>query len=192
MLGDRRRINMAISLLFSLPGIPMMIYGDEIGMGENLSLDGRNAVRTPMQWSSARHAGFSTAGQRALTMPIVTKGPFGYRHINVEKQVADPDSTLNVVKRLIRVRRQCPEWGWGTCRVLPTGEPGIFCHSCEWKGQRLIAVHNLADKAASVRFDREPGTTHISLLSGDSRSHGDPHRIEVPAYGYGWYRVEKT
>ena len=74
MLGDRRRISMALSLLFSLPGTPMLVYGDEIGMGKNLSLDGRKAVRTPMQWSSARHAGSSTAAQRALTMPIVTTG----------------------------------------------------------------------------------------------------------------------
>ncbi|OQW31071.1 MAG: hypothetical protein A4E19_20565 [Nitrospira sp. SG-bin1] len=192
MLGDPRKVRMALSLLFSLPGTPMLIYGDEIGMGENLSLDGRNAVRTPMQWSSARHAGFSTAAAQVLTVPVVTKGQFSYRRINVDRQVVEQDSTLNIAKRLIRLRRQCPEWGWGMCRVLATGEPGIFAHSCEWKGQRLIAVHNLAEKAASVRLDREPETTLTPLLPNDCRSHGDSHRLEIPSYGYGWYRVEKT
>lgn len=192
MLSDHRRYGMALSLLFSLPGTPMLIYGDEIGMGDNLSLDGRNAVRTPMQWSSARHAGFSTARQRALTVPIVTKGPFSYRHVNVEAQAADPDSTLNVVKRLIRLRRQCPEWGWGTCRVLASGEPGIFAHSCEWKGRRLIAIHNLTDKPVSVRLEREQGTALVPLLQCDARPYDDSYRLEVPSYGYGWYRVKKT
>lgn len=192
MLSDPRRVRMALSLLCSLPGTPMLIYGDEIGMGENLSLVGRNAVRTPMQWSSARHAGFSTAAQRALAVPVVTKGQFSYRRINVDRQTADQDSTLNAVKRLIRLRRQCPEWGWGASRVLTTGEPGIFAHSCEWKGQCLIAVHNLTDKPASVRLDHEPGTALVPLFPSVPESHGDSYRLEVSSYGYGWYRVEKT
>ncbi len=170
----------------------MLVYGDEIGMGDNLSLEGRHAVRTPMQWSSARHVGFSTAAQRDLTAPVVTDGQFSYRRINVGAQAADPDSTLNVVKRLVRIRRQCPEWGWGTCRTLTTGEPGILAHSCEWKGQCLIAVHNLTDKPGSIRLDRAPGTALVPLLQSGPRSHGDSYRLEVSSYEYGWYRVEKA
>ena len=135
MLKDRRRIELAMSLLFSLPGAPLVIYGDEIGMGEDLSLAGRNAVRTPMQWSPARNAGFSTAAPGALAAPVVSEGPFAYGRVNVEDQAKDSDSLLNWMKRLITARRQCPEWGWGAVRVIETDEPGIFAHECEWKGQ---------------------------------------------------------
>jgi maltose alpha-D-glucosyltransferase/alpha-amylase len=192
MLGNRRRLELAMSLLFSLPGTPMLIYGDEMGMGENLSLDGRNAVRTPMQWSTERHGGFSSAPQQALTTPVITKGPFGYRQLNVEKQASDPESLLNRTKRLIRLRRECPEWGWGTFRILPTGEPGIFAHSCEWKGRQVIAVHNVTDKAGSVHLEQEPKTSLTALTSSGKVQAGESSRVEIEPYGYRWYRVQQA
>jgi maltose alpha-D-glucosyltransferase/alpha-amylase len=182
MLADRRRLGMALSLLFCLPGSPMLIYGDEIGMGEDLSLDGRNAVRTPMQWTKARHGGFSTA-------PVVTKGPFGYPHVNVEAQADDPESILNVIKRLIRLRRECPEWGSGVHRVLHTGEPSVFAHSCEWKGKRLVAAHNLTNKSSAVRLEQEPHSAFVPLCSSAHRQSPDSSRLELEPYGYVWYRV---
>lgn len=189
MLGDRRRLELAMSLLFSLPGAPMLVYGDEIGMGDDLSLDGRNAVRTPMQWSKARHGGFSTAPTRTLTMPVVAKGPFRYRQVNVEAQAGDPESILNAIKRFIRLRRECPEWGSGLCRVWQTGEPSVFVHSCEWRGKRLVAAHNFANKSGIVHLEQEPHHTLVPLCSSRHREAPAPPRLELDPYGYVWYRV---
>lgn len=192
MLTDRRRLESAFSLLlFSLPGTPLIVYGDELGMGEDLSLDGRQAVRTPMQWSKERQAGFSTASAQALPLPIVTAGPFGYRNVNVADQTTDPDSFLNWTKELIKLRRQCPEWGWGICHAIPSGEPAVFAHRVEWKGRRLIAVHNLSDKAGIARLEREPDRRLIPMLSSRREDLApDALKVDLDPYGYRWYRVE--
>ncbi len=113
MLGDRRRLELAYSLMFSLPGTPVVYYGDEIGMGDNLALRERGAVRTPMQWSADRNAGF-TAGEKPVT-PLVSGGPYGFETVNVDSQQRDPDSLLRWMTRMIRLRTQCPEIGWGEC-----------------------------------------------------------------------------
>lgn len=189
MLNDRRRLEAAFSLLFSLPGTPLIIYGDEIGMGEDLSLEGRNAVRTPMQWSRAPQAGFSTAIREALPAPVIAEGAFGYRQVNVEDQAADPESFLNWIKRLIRTRRQCPEWGTGIIRTFDTGEPSLFGHRCERQERRLLAVHNLADKTCSVLLDRETDTSLLPLLSSQPHVREESPTLEVEPYGYRWYRV---
>jgi maltose alpha-D-glucosyltransferase/alpha-amylase len=193
MLGDRRRLEAAFSLLFSLPGAPLFVYGDELGMGEDLSLEGRNAVRTLMQWSRERQAGFSTAVHEVLPAPVISAGPFRYQAINVADQAADPDSFLSWMKRLIALRRQCPEWGWGSCHVVQVGEPGLFAHRAEWKGRHLLAVHNLGDKAAVARLDREPDTRFIPLLSSSSRpalDPLDPPNLKLEPHGYRWYRLD--
>jgi maltose alpha-D-glucosyltransferase/alpha-amylase len=192
MLRDRRRLAMALSLLFSLPGTPLLIYGDEIGMGEDLSQKGRNAVRTPMQWSKERHGGFSSASKQALPSPVVGKGPFSYRQVNVASQANDPDSTLSHVKRLIRLRRSCPEWGMGIARIMHQVEPGLFVHSSEWKGEQVIAMHNLLDKRAEVHLEREPGCSLSLLLSSDDGQGLEPGRTEIEPYGFRWYRRVKS
>ena len=194
MLNDRRRLEAAFSLLLSLPGAPLLVYGDELGMGDDLSLEGRNAVRTPMPWSRDRQAGFSTAPREALPAPVISSGPFGYKHVNVADAQADPDSFLSRMKRLIAARRQCPEWGWGSCHVVQTGEPGIFAHRTEWKDRRVLAVHNLTDKTGVVRLEKDPGTRLISLLSGSAENGGqdsDSAKLEIEPYGYRWYREER-
>jgi maltose alpha-D-glucosyltransferase/alpha-amylase len=191
MLGDRRRLELAFSLLFSLPGTPLLVYGDEFGMGEDLSLEGRGAVRTPMQWSRDRHAGFSPAPRESLPAPVIADGPFSYKAVNVADSEADPDSFLNWMKRLILLRRQCPEWGWGSCHVIPAGEPGHFAHRVELNGRRLIAVHNLTEKAGVIRLQREPDTRLIPLFSSTPKEAG-PASLELEAYGYRWYREERS
>jgi len=190
MLKDRSRIELAMSLLFSLPGAPLVMYGDEIGMGEDLSLEGRNAVRTPMQWSPECNGGFSTAASDALAAPAITEGSFAYHHVNVQDQAKNPDSLLNWMKRLITVRRQCPEWGWGAVRVIETSEPGLFAHECEWKGNRLFAFHNLAAKSCSVRLPRERDIILLPLLGTvqpDFSSQSST--LEMDAYGFLWLRL---
>ncbi|MGH7257585.1 MAG: alpha-amylase family glycosyl hydrolase, partial [Nitrospiraceae bacterium] len=190
MFKDRHRIKLAMSLLFSLPGAPLVMYGDEIGMGEDLSLEARNAVRTPMQWSPECNGGFSTAAPDALAAPVVSQGPFAYRHVNVQDQAKDPDSLLNWMKRLIVVRRQSPEWGWGAVRIIETEEPGLFAHECEWKGNRLIAFHNLAAKPCSIRLPRERDTTLLPLLGTMQPDFSHPSSLlEMDAYGFLWLRL---
>src|SRR5690606_33996885 len=111
MLGDSRQAKLAYSVMFSLPGTPVIRYGDEVGMGDDLSLKGRDAVRTPMQWSHERQAGFSTAEK--LVHPVIEKGLWSYERVNVEAQRRDPSSFLRWTMRMIRIRKECPEIGWG-------------------------------------------------------------------------------
>jgi len=191
MLGDRRHIELANSAMFGLPGSPVLRYGDEIGMGEDLSLKERAAVRTPMQWSSERNAGFSSA--RRLTNPVISKGPYGYQAVNVDAQRRDPGSLLNWMIKMIRVRKECPEIGWGEWTSLPTGLSGVLALCYSWRGNRVVVLHNFSREPQEIqlRVGGEDGDRLISLLDIDD-SHAienGRHRIALPAYGYKWYRV---
>ena len=189
MLATRPRLELALSLLCSMPGAPLLIYGDELGMGDNLALPGRNAVRTPMQWSSESHGGFSTASGETLPLPPIDSGAFGYARVNVADQKRDPGSLLNWTTRLLQVRRQCPEWGAGKVHAFETGEPGVLGHQAEWQGQRVIAFHNLSDKTCTVRVNREPDSTLVCLFSSDSESQRNGSTVHMEPYGYRWYRA---
>lgn len=190
MLGDSRRVRLAYSLLFSLPGAPLFMYGDEIGMGEDLSLEGRDAVRTVMQWSKADHGGFSSAAAEAWVAPAVAQGPSAYTRCNVADQSKDPESLLAWMKDLIRTRQQCPEWAVGRSSVLETGEPGVFAHRSEGQGGTLLALHNLAEKECSVRVPLEPEVKTVAVWgNGRSAPSGDALQIKLEPYGYGWFRV---
>lgn len=191
MLGDRRHIELANSAMFGLPGSPVLRYGDEIGMGEDLSLKERAAVRTPMQWSSERNAGFSTA--RRLVHPVISRGPYGYQAVNVDAQRRDPGSLLNWMIKMIRVRKECPEIGWGEWVSLPTGLKGVLALCYSWRNNRVVVVHNFSREPQEIelRIEGEDGGRLISLLDVDD-SHAAKngrHRIALPAYGYKWYRV---
>ena len=136
MLGNRQQSELAYSLMFSLPGTPVIRYGDEIGMGDDLDLEERRAVRTPMQWSDAPHAGFSKA--KKLVNPVIDKGPYAYQHLNVESQRRDSDSLLNWMTTLIRLRQECSEIGWGKWQILKTNCPQVLCMHYSWEGSSLI------------------------------------------------------
>jgi maltose alpha-D-glucosyltransferase / alpha-amylase len=188
MLGDRRRVELAYSLMFSLPGTPVIEYGEEIGMGENLRLKERGPVRTPMQWSSGRNGGFTTA--ETPVRAVVSGGLYGYESVNVEQQRRDPDSLLLWMTRMIRLRKECPEVGWGTWRIVPSRSPGVLALLYEWRGNRLLCVHNLESQARSVRL-RVDGERLANLLA-DEELQPDGRgafRVDVDAYGYRWYRV---
>ncbi|MET0326503.1 MAG: alpha-amylase family protein, partial [Ilumatobacteraceae bacterium] len=145
MLGnDRRRLEMAYSLQFSLPGTPVIRYGDEIGMGEDLSLPERNAIRTPMQWSTAPHGGFSTTTrERDLRRPVIDDEEYGYQHVNVESQDADPSSLLAWFRRALLTLRECPEFGIGACRYVDTGDRAVLALVHEAPSGVMLAVTNL-------------------------------------------------
>ena len=144
--GDLRRVKMAYSLLFSLPGTPVMFYGEEIGMGENLEAEGRMAVRTPMQWSG--DGGF-TQGTPLREYP---GGPFAPARVNVADQKRDPDSLLRWFQLLIERYRECPELAWGEHTVLDSGHPAVLAHRCDADGATVVVVHNLCETAQDVEL----------------------------------------
>ena len=191
MLGDRRRIELAYSLMFSLPGTPVLRYGDEIGMGDNLALKERTTVRTPMQWSRERNAGFSTADK--LVRPVIADGPYGYEKVNVESQLRDTDSLLRWMIRMIRLRTECPEIGWGECSILPVRTRHVLALLYRWRGNALLCLHNLDARPRGVvlRLEGEASGRMVSLLDGEERSADGRgvYRVELDEYGYQWYRV---
>jgi maltose alpha-D-glucosyltransferase / alpha-amylase len=189
--GDRRRIEMVHSLVCSLPGSQVFRYGDEIGMGDDLALDERLSVRTPMQWSLARNAGFSKADPDRLIRPLVKDGPFGYRMINVESQLADPNSLFNRTQRLIRVRRSCPEIGNGHTVATDVGAPAILAlHAC-WRERSIVTLHNLSEEPCQARLSGDLSRSRLVDITAD-RAYPPPEggMVELAGYGYRWLRVE--
>jgi maltose alpha-D-glucosyltransferase/alpha-amylase len=192
LAGDRRRIELAYSLMFTLPGTPVIRYGDEIGMGDNLDLPERNCARTPMQWSDEPNAGF-TSHPRPV-MPVISSGPFGYQHVNAAQQRREPNSLLNWTERLIRMRKEVPEIGWGDFQILPTGDRSVLAIRYDWRNNSVVCVHNLQDTPREVSFDvglpAEGAGLLVNLLSEDhSRSRDSTHHILLEGYGYRWFRV---
>jgi maltose alpha-D-glucosyltransferase / alpha-amylase len=190
MLGDRRHEELAYSIMFSLPGTPVIRYGDELGMGENLNLEEREAVRTPMQWDDAPHGGFSNAAK--TVHPVLSDGVWSYRSINVAAQRRDPGSLLNWTAKMIRVRKECPEIGWGECHILETGSPHVIALRYDWRGNSVLVVHNLAEAPHEARI--EPGVEGANrlanlLINEDLESDDGVHLLRLDALGYGWFRV---
>lgn len=165
-------------------------------MGEDLSLTERNSVRTPMQWSAAENGGFSTVPPDRQIRPIRTEGGFAYEHVNVASQRRDPSSLLNVVERLIRTRKESPEIGWGSWTVLDAHAPTVFAHYCEWRGQALLALHNLSREPAIVNLDLTQYQCDqlIDLLDDQEAAPVEEGCFEtrLPGYGYRWYRIGRT
>ncbi|SDM20229.1 maltose alpha-D-glucosyltransferase/ alpha-amylase [Catalinimonas alkaloidigena] len=191
MIGNRPQSELAYSLLFSLPGTPVIRYGDEIGMGDDLSLKERDAVRTPMQWSDDRQAGFSVADH--TIHPLIDQGPYRYARINVEAQQRDKDSLLGWMTRMIRLRKQCPEIGWGEWQLLDTKVPTVLAMRYEWRGNALLLLHNFDQRAREVRLTLpdETGETLVNLLEEETcTAEADgAHLIILEGYGYRWFRI---
>jgi len=190
--ADRRRLELAYSLLFTLPGTPVIRYGDEIGMGDDLSLPERNCARTPMQWSDEPQGGFTKSDKPVL--PVISGGVFGYERINAARQRRDPEALLNWTERMIRMRKECPEIGWGDFQILPTGTPAVLAMRYDWRNNSVVIVHNLADKPQEFRLAVDgvgESDRLVNLLSEDHSDPGDDgkHHLVIEAYGYRWYRV---
>ncbi len=190
--GDRRRLEVAYSLMCTLPGTPVIRYGDEIGMGDNLDLPERNGARTPMQWSTEPHGGFTKSDKPVS--PVINEGPYGYQHVNVAKQRRDPNSLLNWTERIVRMRKEVPEVGWGDFKVISARDPAVFVIRYDWRNNSVLFVHNLDEKPREISFavglDGEDGELLINLLSEDHSRAGKngKHTLLLEAYGYRWYR----
>ena len=188
--GERDRMELLYSLLFTLPGIPVLLYGEEIGLGDDQRVEGRGAVRVAMQWDAGPDAGFTT-GDPAV--PLVTQGPFGPDRVNVADQRRDPESLLNWMERAIRARKELPELGWGTCQVLDTDLPTVLALRCDWQGRGVLVLHNLGPEVVQVGLEleeAEPGGPMAELL-GNRRY--EPARAGQPLaldrFGYRWLRL---
>ena len=191
--GDRRRIELAYSLAFALPGSPVLFYGEEIGMGENLDIPGRLSVRSPMQWRDGPNGGFSTAAPEDLREPV-TGGDYGPARVNVAAQRRDPASLLAWMTRLVHRRRECPEIGWGTPTVLDVGDDAVLALRCDVDGDAVVTLHNLAERAAAVDLALRDGDGALVDLLGDGdggRPHGGRVSVDLPAYGYRWLRLRR-
>jgi maltose alpha-D-glucosyltransferase/alpha-amylase len=182
--GDERALRMVYSLMFSLPGTPVIFYGEEIGMAENLAIDGRYSVRAPMQWSP--DGGFSSASE--LRRPMVS-GAFGPARVNVHAQRRDPDSLLNWFERLIRRRRECPELGFGSFELLETEAPSVFAHRADWEGATVVAVHELAGKPVSVALPLTDGESLVDLFGHDELEL--PATLHLEPFDARWFRVRR-
>jgi trehalose synthase len=193
--GDPRRVRMAYSLMFSLPGTPTLYYGEEIGMGEDLSAEGRMAVRTPMQWSATKNGGFSSAPPSKLVQAVVGDG-YGPEHVNVMDQLHDPDSLLSWIRSLIRLRHACPELGWGELTILEhDGGPAVLAHRLELETTAIVALHNLGADPVTVTvpvegFGGEPRV--VDLLTHDVLPPGPQVTSALDGYGVRWLRVRRA
>jgi maltose alpha-D-glucosyltransferase/alpha-amylase len=179
--GDRRRLELVYSLLFTLPGTPVLFYGEEIGMGENLAAEGRQAVRTPMQWTSDKLGGFSTADPATFPNPVAD-GAYAPDKVNVHDQSRDPDSFLSHMRLLVERYRESPELAWGDFELLDSGSPAV------------LAVHNFSGEAASVSLS-VPGLgedgelTDVFTAATLGTSADKRVRVDLEPYGYRWLRV---
>lgn len=190
--GDIRRLKLAYSLMYSLPGTPVLRYGDEIGMGDDLALEERNCARTPMQWSDEPNGGFTKAKHPVL--PVISDGPYGFEQVNVAIQRRDADSMLNWTERMIRMRKEVPEIGWGTFNVLDCGDTGVLAIRYDWRNNAVIIIHNFHDEPVDITFDAgigEDGNALIDIADGSNSqadTHGHHHMVLEP-FGYRWYRA---
>jgi trehalose synthase len=193
--GDQRRLRLVYSLMFSLPGTPVLFYGEEIGMGENLDIPGRLAVRTPMQWTGGTNGGFSRGARRRLSRPMPA-GLYGPEHVNAADQRHDHESFWWFMRNLIYTYRQQPEIGWSTAEVLKQPHPAVLAHVArEESGWAMVALHNFGAESCMVPFQLDgvpPGSKLVDLLDGLSEHELDGQgriELDLEAYGFRWLRV---
>jgi maltose alpha-D-glucosyltransferase / alpha-amylase len=192
--NNRRRVELLKSLLFSLPGTPIVYYGDEIGMGDNVYLGDRNGVRTPMQWTGDRNAGFSKADPARLFSPVIMDAVYGYQSINVEAQERSQYSLLNWMKRMISLRRQHQVFGRGTLEFLRPANRKILAYIRRDEHEIVLCVANLARTAQPVELDLSAFDRHIPIeLLGQTefpRIGQHPYVLTLAAYGFYWFKLE--
>jgi len=197
--NNRGKIELANSLLMTLTGTPIVYYGDEIGMGDNIWLQDRDGVRTPMQWNSGTNAGFSEADADELYSPVIAEPPYGPETVSVAAQQDDPASLLNVLKRMISVRKAQPAFAASGFTWVEAGTDQVAAYLRQSAGERLLIVNNLADEPRDVEVTlpgdqfRQPS----DLLSGaalppvqvDRAAGTGVLRLALPPFGYRWLKI---
>jgi maltose alpha-D-glucosyltransferase / alpha-amylase len=193
--NGRRRIELLNSLLFTLPGSPIIYYGDEIGMGDNIYIGDRNGVRTPMQWSGDRNAGFSRADAARLYSPVIMDPVYGYQATNVEAQLRNPSSLLNWMKRLIRLRKQYPVFGRGAIEFCHPENHKVLVYIRKGEGQTVLVVNNLSRFVQPVQLDlrQYDGWTPVEIIGETPfpRIGELPYFLTLGPHGFYWFRLEE-
>ena len=194
--NDRRVMELFHAMLFSLPGSPILYYGDEIGMGDNIFLGDRDGVRTPMQWSPDRNAGFSRADFAQLYSAPLMDPVYGYQALNVEGELRDPSSLLHWLQRMLQVRKRHPLFGIGSFEVLTAENPSVLAYVREWENDVVLCVNNLSRFAQPVELSlqRFEGRTPIELLGRVPfpRIGELPYLLTLGAYGFYWFQIVET
>ena len=200
LLGnDHRRLALAHSLLLSLPGSPGLYYGDEIGMGDNIFLEDRDGVRTPMQWSNDVHGGFARTSVAQLVIPSIDEPVYGYRAVNVAAQLRDPASLLTEIRRLIRARHQHPAFGRGTIDFLDCGNPKLLAFVRRYREDHILVLANLAGCPQPAIVD-VPETGAVSSFAPSDLvdivhavdlpwTVGDPLQLTLEPYSCRWLQI---
>jgi maltose alpha-D-glucosyltransferase/alpha-amylase len=191
--GDRRRIELMNALLLSLPGSPVLYYGDEIGMGDNVYLGDRNGVRTPMQWTGGWNSGFSTADPERLYQPLISNPVYGYQAVNVESQRRQENSLLNWTRRILEVRRSTRVFGRGSIEFLHPTNHRVLAYVRSLDSEKVLVVNNLSGTAQAVQLDLRALTGAIPIeMFGRSlfpRIHDRPYVMTLGPYDFFWFRL---
>ena len=194
MENDRRQIELLNAMLMSLHGSPVVYYGDEIGMGDNIYLGDRHGVRTPMQWTGDRNGGFSRSDPARLYFPANMDPVYGYQAVNVEAQLRTPSSLLQWMRRIIAVRKQYPVFGRGTMDILLPSNPAVFVFVREYENVRILCVNNLSSKAQQCQLDlgRYAGMVPVELLGEQPfvPISTEPYSLTLAPYGFYWLRLD--
>ena len=195
MDNDRRKIELMNSLLLSFPGTPIIYYGDEIGMGDNIYLGDRNGVRTPMQWTPDRNGGFSRADPARLYAPTIMDPVYGYESVNVEAQSRSLSSLLSATKRLIAVRKSTLAFGRGTMAFIRPENRSVLCYVRQYQGQVILCVANLSRSAQATELDLSAWKDRVPLeMLGRTRfpAIGElPYMITLAPYGFYWFELQE-
>jgi maltose alpha-D-glucosyltransferase/alpha-amylase len=191
--NDRRKIEVSNSILFTLTGSPIIYYGDEIGMGDNIWLDDRNGVRTPMQWTADPSAGFSEADPEGFYTPVISATPYGPDSVNVAAQQADPKSLFNTLKKMIAVRKQYKAFGWGRFEWAKNANAAVAAYWRKYQEERILVLNNLSDQIQSVTIHtpHHSDTIPLELLSGRRMLPVYNHNLSITLtpYRYLWVKL---
>jgi len=191
--NDQNKIKLLNSILFSLPGSPIIYYGDEIGMGDNIWLQDRDGVRTPMQWNATNNAGFSTVSSNRLYSPVIDNSEYSYRKVNVKQQMDDPNSLLHFHRKLIRIRKENPILAVGEIRFLNQENKSVFSFIRKYKEEKFLILHNLANKDTQflIKDHNLRGSNMINLLDGksDTIPITNPLILNLSSYDFKWFKI---
>jgi maltose alpha-D-glucosyltransferase/alpha-amylase len=194
--NSRDQMELFTALLFSLPGSPVLYYGDEIGMGDNIYLGDRDGVRTPMQWSPDRNAGFSTCDPQRLYLPMIMDPVYGYQSLNVEAEMRGNNSLLHWTRRLLAIRRRHPTFGQGSYEELGSSNPSVLAFVREFGDDVVLCVNNLSRFAQPVELDlrRYEGVTPVELTGGVHfpRVGEWPYLLTLAGHGFYWFQLTRT
>jgi maltose alpha-D-glucosyltransferase/alpha-amylase len=193
--NGRRRIELLHALLFSLPGSPFLYYGDEIGMGDNIYLGDRDGVRTPMQWTADRNAGFSKADFARLYFPVIMDPVYGYQAVNVEAQQRYDPSLLNWMREMIHLRKRHSVFGRGTLRLIKPENRKVFAFTRSYIAETVLCVFNLAQSAQPVALDLSDhlGCTPVEMM-GEARFPlvgATPYQLSLGPRSFYWFLMSK-